>query len=62
MLVAVAAAAGLLELRRPPWGRVVMLAFGGVGVLAAMTRADAGPLDWVPSAVAGVAAAVALGC
>ncbi len=60
VLVVVAAGAGLLELRRPPWGRVVMLAFGAVGILAAMTRAGAGPLDWVPSTVAGVVAALSL--
>ena len=61
VLVAVAAGAGLLELWRPPWGRVVMAAFGAVGILAAMTRADAGALDWIPSALAGVAAVFALG-
>lgn len=60
VLVILAAGAGLLELRRPPWGRVVMLVFGGVGIVAAMTRADAGPLDWIPSTVAGLAAAGAL--
>lgn len=60
VLLIVAALAGLLELRRPPWGRVVMLVFGGVGIIAAMTRAGAGPLDWIPSAVAGVVAAGSL--
>ena len=55
VLVLVAAArAGLLELWRRRTGRVVMLVFGVVGVIAAMTRAGAGLLDWVPSAVAGV--------
>src|SRR5688572_21992517 len=38
-----------------------MLAFAAVGVVAAMTRAGAGPLDLVPSAVAGGIAAIALG-
>ena len=61
VLVLVAAGAGLLELWRPPSGRVVMLAFAAVGVVAAMTRAGAGPLDLVPSAVAGGIAAIALG-
>ena len=37
-----------------------MIAFGGVGVLAAMTRANPGQFDWVPSLVAGITAAVAL--
>jgi DMSO/TMAO reductase YedYZ molybdopterin-dependent catalytic subunit len=60
-LVLISAGAGLLELWRRPWGRVVMLAFGAVGVVAAMTRAGAGPLDLVPSAVAGGIAAISLG-
>ena len=61
VLVGVAAVAGLVELKWPPFGLAVMVVFGGVGVLAAITRANAGPLDWVPSVVAGVTAAVALG-
>ena len=61
VLILVAAGAGLLELWKPPWGRVVMLAFGAVGIVAAMTRAGAGILDWIPSTVAGVVAALALG-
>ena len=60
VLVAVAAAAGLVELRWPPFGLAIMIAFGGVGVLAAMTRANAGQFDWVPSLLAGILAAVAL--
>ncbi|MET0781248.1 MAG: molybdopterin-dependent oxidoreductase [Microbacterium sp.] len=61
VLVGVAAVAGLIELKWPPGGLAIMVVFGGVGVLAALTRANAGPLDWVPSVVAGVTAAVALG-
>src|SRR6188474_3714603 len=61
VLVAVAGGAGLLELWRPPLGRVVMAGFGVVGIVAAMTRADAGALDWIPSALAGGAAVFALG-
>lgn len=52
--------AGWLEARFPPWGRAVVVAFGVAGVIAAMTRADAGALSWVPSAIAGVVAALAL--
>ncbi|SFS13590.1 DMSO/TMAO reductase YedYZ, molybdopterin-dependent catalytic subunit [Microbacterium sp. cf046] len=61
VLVGIAALAGLAELKWPPLGLAIMIAFGGVGVLAAMTRANAGMLDWVPSVVAGVMGAVALG-
>ncbi|WP_353807747.1 molybdopterin-dependent oxidoreductase [Agromyces sp. SYSU T00194] len=61
VLLAVAVWAGVLERRRPPWGRVVFVALGVVGFLAATSRANATPLDWVPSAVAAVAAASALG-
>ena len=60
VLVAVAAVAGLVELKWPPFGLAIMIAFGGVGVLAAMTRANPGQFDWVPSLVAGIAAAIAL--
>lgn len=61
VLVLVAAAAGLLELARRPWGRVVMVAFGVAGIVASMTRADAGAFNWLPSAIAGALAALALG-
>jgi DMSO/TMAO reductase YedYZ molybdopterin-dependent catalytic subunit len=55
-----AAFAGWLEARRPPWGAVIAGAFGAAGVLAAVTRADAGPMAWLPSAVAGAAAVFTL--
>jgi DMSO/TMAO reductase YedYZ molybdopterin-dependent catalytic subunit len=61
VLIAIAAIAGLLELKLPPVGLAVMVVFGGVGVWAALTRANAGPLDWLPSIVAGVTAAATLG-
>jgi DMSO/TMAO reductase YedYZ molybdopterin-dependent catalytic subunit len=61
VLALVAALFGLIELRRPPGGLALMVIFGGVGALAAMTRAGAGPFDWVPTIVAGILAAVALG-
>ena len=60
VLVLIAALVGILQLKRPPGGLAAMIIFGGVGVLAAVTRANAGPLDWVPSVVAGALAAVAL--
>ncbi len=56
----VAAAAGILETRRPPWGAVIGALLGGVGAIVAMTRTDAGTFAWLPAVVAGVAAAVAM--
>ncbi|GAA4359749.1 molybdopterin-dependent oxidoreductase [Microbacterium rhizosphaerae] len=61
VVLGLAALAGVLEARFPPWGRVVVFVFGLAGVLAALTRADAGLLAWLPSAVAGVLAAWVLG-
>ncbi len=60
VLLAIAAGAGVLEVRRPPWGRLLLLALGAAGVAAALTRAGAGPLAAVPSIVAGGAAAIVL--
>lgn len=61
VVLVLAALAGWLEARRPPWGRVVVLGFGVVGAVVAMTRPDAGVFAWVPSALAGIIGAVALG-
>jgi DMSO/TMAO reductase YedYZ molybdopterin-dependent catalytic subunit len=61
VMLGLAALAGMLEARFPPYGRVVVFVFGLAGVVAALTRADAGLLAWLPSAVAGVLAAWVLG-
>ncbi|WP_158863311.1 molybdopterin-dependent oxidoreductase [Leifsonia sp. AG29] len=53
--------AGWLELRRPPWGRVLIAIGGAVGVLAAVTRSGAGVMDAIPSVLAALAAALLLG-
>ncbi|WP_395245430.1 molybdopterin-dependent oxidoreductase [Agromyces sp. MMS24-K17] len=60
VLVLVAAGAGLLEARVPPWGRVVFGVLGAAGIVAAVTRAGAGPLALLPSGLAGVAGAMAV--
>lgn len=60
VLVAVAGAAGVLEARRPPWGRIVIGLIGVVGAVAAATRANATMLAVVPSAVAAIGAVIAL--
>ncbi len=58
--VILAALAGWLEARFPPWGAIVVGVFGLVGAVAATTRPGAGGLAWLPSVVAGLAGALAL--
>ncbi|MFM9625859.1 molybdopterin-binding oxidoreductase, partial [Streptomyces turgidiscabies] len=58
LLLAIAAAAGVLERRRPPWGRVILGGLGVVGVVVSMTRADADVLSPAPSFVAGAVAVI----
>lgn len=60
-LAAVSAAAGVLEHRRPPLGRVIIGAAGVFGVGAAITRAGSGAFDIIPAAVATIVALLALG-
>lgn len=60
IMLVVAALAGWLQARRPPWGVVVVAAFGLVGAVVAATRPGAGPLAWLPSVVAGASGALAL--
>jgi len=55
-----AAAAGMLELVRPPLGRVLTVAAGGLAVFAVLSRSSASPLDALPAVVAMVVAAVLL--
>ncbi|MET9329038.1 molybdopterin-dependent oxidoreductase [Tsukamurella sp. NPDC003166] len=52
-----AAAAGLLERRRPPWGAVLIAAVGIVGAITAALRPDATAL-WAAPSVVGIGAAV----
>lgn len=52
-----AAVAGLLELRRPPFGAALFVVVGGVGATAAVLRPDATPAWAVPSLV-GIGAAL----
>lgn len=60
VLLAVAAVVGTAESRWRGIGVIAFAALGiGVGVLA-LTRADAGPLSWLPAVVAGAVAAVFL--
>lgn len=53
LLVAVlAAVAGLVEWSRAPWGRVIVAAVGAAGLFAAVSRAGASVVSWVPSLAA----------
>ncbi|GAA4373195.1 molybdopterin-dependent oxidoreductase [Agromyces bauzanensis] len=60
VLLAVAGAAGVLEVPRPPLGRLLIGLLGVVGVVAAATRANATMLAFAPSAVAAISAVLAL--
>lgn len=60
VLVAAAAAAGILQARRPPLGRILIAGGAIVGVAAAITRAGAAVFDAIPSAVAAIVAVIAL--
>lgn len=60
VLLVVAALAGWLQARFPPWGVVVAAGVGATGAVVAATRPGAGPLAWAPAVVAAVVAASAL--
>jgi DMSO/TMAO reductase YedYZ molybdopterin-dependent catalytic subunit len=60
VMVVLAATAGWLQSRMPPWGAVVVAAFGVLGAVLASARPGAEAPAWVPSAVAGAVAAIAL--
>ena len=60
-LVVGSAAVGVLQWRRPPWGRIVIAAAAIFGVGAAITRAGAAILDAVPTTLAAIVAVVSLG-
>ena len=55
-----AAGAGVLEARRPPWGRFLVLAVGIGGAIVAATRPDASVASWFPAALAGAIGAIAI--
>jgi len=59
-MIVLAALAGWLEARLPPWGAAVVAFFGTVGAVVAATRPGAGALAWLPAVVAGAVGAVAL--
>lgn len=60
VLLVLAAAAGVMQSRRPLLARLLIAAGGVFGIVAAMTRAGASVLDAVPATVAVVAATLVL--
>ena len=58
--IVLAALAGVLEYRRPPFGRFVVVVAGLVALAAALTRGGASPFDAVPPVLAMVVAALVL--
>jgi DMSO/TMAO reductase YedYZ molybdopterin-dependent catalytic subunit len=60
-LLVISAAAGVLQWRKPPLGRLLIAAGAIFGVGAAITRSGAAVLDAVPAAVAAIVAVIALG-
>ncbi|WP_341578713.1 molybdopterin-dependent oxidoreductase [Microbacterium schleiferi] len=60
VLVLLAGIAGILQLRKPPWGLVILGAFGVVGAVVALTRSDASGIAWLPSGIAGIVSVVVL--
>jgi len=60
VLVVLAALAGILESRRPPFGRVLVVLIGAIALFAALSRSSASTLDAVPAVVAMGISAIAL--
>ncbi|GGA62018.1 putative oxidoreductase [Pseudoclavibacter endophyticus] len=60
VLLVVAALAGRLQALRAPVGVVIAAALGAIGLVAAITRADADSIAWLPSVVAGGVSAIAM--
>ena len=60
VLFVLALLAGVLEYRRPPSGRVLVVFAGAIALFAALSRAGASSFDALPSVVAMAAAAIVL--
>jgi DMSO/TMAO reductase YedYZ molybdopterin-dependent catalytic subunit len=60
VLFVLALLAGVLEYRRPPFGRVLVVVAGAIALFAALSRAGASSFDALPSVVAMAAAAIVL--
>jgi len=60
VVLVLAALAGVLEHRRPPWGRVLVAVASALALLAAMTRSGSAAFDALPSLVAAGAGTIVL--
>ena len=60
VLLVLSVLAGVLEYRRPPFGRVLVVVAGAIALFAALSRASASSFDALPSVVAMAAAAIVL--
>jgi DMSO/TMAO reductase YedYZ molybdopterin-dependent catalytic subunit len=60
VLLAIAVGLGIASVNRPRVAFVGLLAFGAVGVVAALTRPTAGPVDALPAIAGAVAAGIVL--
>ncbi|TFD47327.1 oxidoreductase [Cryobacterium frigoriphilum] len=60
VLFVLALLAGVLEYRRPPFGRVLVVVAGAIALFAALSRASASSFDALPSVVAMAVAAIVL--
>lgn len=60
VLLGAGALTGILEQRRPPWGRVIAAVVGVAGAVIAMTRPESGILSWVPAVLGAGATVLAL--
>ncbi|TFD68726.1 molybdopterin-dependent oxidoreductase [Cryobacterium ruanii] len=60
VLLVAAAGAGILESRRPPFGRLLVVLIGAIALFAALFRSSASTLDAVPAVVAMGVAAITL--
>lgn len=60
VLLVLSGLCGILDDWRPPWGRAIVVAGGGIGAIAALTRSDATAVSAIPSIIAGIVGATAL--
>lgn len=60
LVAVVAALAGIVEAGKPPWGRIIFVGVGTLGVFAAATRGDSTVLFVIPGIIAAILAITVL--